>query len=79
MNCKILLGFFDWNKNLLVDPKRSLFPTDQGIDFAGYVFKHTYTKIRIPEPTRQEIFDLVNEIKEKCKIEIKNNLDRLLS
>ena len=23
-----------------------LFPTDQGIDFAGYVFKHTYTKIR---------------------------------
>ena len=23
-----------------------LFPTDQGIDFAGYVFRHTYTKIR---------------------------------
>ena len=31
--------------NLHLKPIR-LFPTDQGIDFAGYVFRHTYTKIR---------------------------------
>lgn len=40
---------------------------------------NTYTKIRIPEPTREEIFDLVNEIKNECKVELKSNLDRLLS
>ena len=40
---------------------------------------NTYTKIRIPEPTREEIFNLVNEIKNECKVELKSNLDRLLS
>ena len=40
---------------------------------------NTYTKIRIPKPTREEIFNLVNEIKNECKVELKSNLDRLLS
>ena len=40
---------------------------------------NTYTKIRIPEPTKQEIIDLVNEIKNESKVELKSNLNRLLS
>lgn len=39
----------------------------------------TYTKIRIPEPTREEIFDLVNEIKDECKVELKDNLNRIIT
>lgn len=40
---------------------------------------NTYDKIRIPEPAKQEIFDLVNEIKDGCKVELKSNLERLIS
>ena len=40
---------------------------------------NTYTKIRIPEPTKQEIFDLVNEIKDECKVELKDNLNRSIT
>lgn len=40
---------------------------------------NTYNKIRIPEPTREEIFDLVNEIKDECKVELKDNLNRIIT
>ena len=40
---------------------------------------NTYTKIRIPEPTREEIFDLVNEIMDECKVELKDNLNRIIT
>jgi hypothetical protein len=40
---------------------------------------NTYTKIRIPEPTREEIFDLVNEIKDECTVELKDNLNRIIT
>ena len=40
---------------------------------------NTYNKIRIPEPTKQEIIDLVNEIKDECKVELKENLNRIIT
>lgn len=40
---------------------------------------NTNLKKRIPEPSKQEIYDLVNEIKNECKVELKSNLDRLIS
>jgi DNA repair photolyase len=40
---------------------------------------NTNNNIRIPEPTKQDIFNLVNEIKNECKVELKSNLQRLLA
>ena len=63
----------DFDKEELVRLIRMCRPTQVNIG------ANTYNKIRIPEPTREEIFDLVNEIKDECKVELKSNLDRLLS
>jgi len=40
---------------------------------------NTYEKKKLPEPTKQELFALVEEIKGECKVELKSNLERLIS
>ena len=40
---------------------------------------NTNNNIRIPEPTKQDIFNLVNEIKNECKVELKDNLNRIIT
>lgn len=40
---------------------------------------NTYYKVRIPEPTKHDILDLVNEINSECKVELKSNLNRIIT
>ncbi len=40
---------------------------------------NTNTNIRLPEPTKQEIFSLVKEIENECKVELKTNIGRLIT
>lgn len=40
---------------------------------------NTNLRKRVPEPSKQEIFDLVNEIKNECKVELKDNLNRIIT
>ena len=39
---------------------------------------NTNTNIRLPEPTKLEIFSLVSEIENECKVELKSNLGRIV-